>query len=87
MREALDPAAFGLTRRDRIERVDEGRIALVVDRKSRIVMADGERLVRKIETIRENAKGWRVDVRTNAPVCGKTRAFLSEKGVEVLEMK
>ena len=81
--EILDSRRFGLTARDRIERIDAGHIAFVLDRKSRILMADGHRILIKAEAIRERAPGVRISVKTNAPVCGKTRIYLLEREIAI----
>ena len=87
MNESVDATKYGLTARDRIIKISENHIALVMDRKSRIVMKDGMRVLEKAEKIRRHVPGLRLSVKTSAPVCSKTRVFLLERGVEVLEMK
>ena len=79
----LDPTEFGLHFRTVLEQVDERTIALVMDRKSRIVMADGRKILDKVQKIQHKKPGVRVLLKTSAPVCSKTLALLAEQGVKV----
>lgn len=76
----------GLTSRDRLHVESENHWSLVIDRKSRIIMADGRRLLAKIQNIQKEHPDLRIDIRTSAPVCGKTRAFLAEHGITIVPL-
>ena len=58
------------------------RIIIENNRKSRFIMKDAKSLVDKIEN-----SGVQMDkglvFRSRSPVCGKSKRFLSEKGVDV----
>ena len=86
MKGTIAPETAGLSARDRIERISEDHWALILDRKSRIIMADGRRILAKVEKVRSRVPGVRVDVKTRAPVCSKTRAFLQERGIGILDL-
>jgi hypothetical protein len=79
----IDPKQIGLSSRDRIERISYNQLALVIDRKSRIVMADGKRILEKVRKIQKNEPGVTVTLQTKAPVCSKTRTFLAENNVTI----
>ena len=83
---SIDPEKYGLTARDRIMKIGENHLALVIDRKSRIVMKDGRRVWERAEKIRRHSPGVKLSLKTSAPVCGKTRIFLQERGIEVMDM-
>ncbi|MBM9614836.1 hypothetical protein JWJ90_11125 [Desulfobulbus rhabdoformis] len=83
----LDPNQFGLNARTRLEQHDPSTIALIMDRKSRIIMADGRKILEKIKKIREVKSGIAVVVKTTAPVCSKTLQFLAEERVDILPLK
>lgn len=87
MTESIDPEKYGLTSRDRIVKIDENHLAIIVNRKSRIVMKDGKRVLEKAEKIRRQLPGVRLSLKTSAPVCGKTRMFLQERGIEVIAIE
>ena len=54
MPEELDPKDFGLQSRTIIERINQNTIALVINRKSRIIMSDGRKILDKVEKINDN---------------------------------
>ncbi len=79
----LDPKNFGLSSRDNIVPLSKDRYGLKLERRSRIVMADGRRLFAKVEKIRKVCPDCRVEIMTDAPVCSKTRAWLRERDVVI----
>ncbi|MFT5697647.1 MAG: hypothetical protein ACI8ZB_000495 [Desulforhopalus sp.] len=81
----LDPKKYGLPARTHLEKLDEHTIGLIVRRKSRIIMADGRKLVEKAMCIQETATSTKVALVTTAPICGKTRTFLEASGITILE--
>jgi hypothetical protein len=83
----IDPATLGLPARTTMEKLDENHIALVKDRKSRIVMNDGMKILKNAETIWRTHPEIRISVKTAAPICSKTRAFLQQRGIEVLPLE
>ena len=61
---------------------DKKSIAIVVDRKSRIIMKDGRRILEQASAI------MKTDIRpvvllTSAPICGKTKKFLTENNISI----
>jgi len=82
----VDPKKFGLHPATKIEQTRKSKFALVIRRKSRIIMKDGENILKKAERIKSHVPQARVLLKTTAPVCSKTRAFLSEHhiGIEAL---
>lgn len=83
----LSPKAFGLSPGTVIEQLGDSTIALVIDRKSRIIMADGRKIVEKISAIRQHLPAYRVILKTSAPLCSKTSNMFAEAGVEITSMK
>ncbi len=81
----LDPKSYGLPSRTVLEEHDGG-IAIVVDRKSRIVMADGQRILDKRDKLREVASNATIFLKTSAPVCSKTKVLLGKQGVVVIPL-
>jgi hypothetical protein len=82
----LDPKKFGLHYSTVLEEIDEQTMALVMNRKSRIVMADGKKILDKVQKIQHKKPGVRVLLKTSAPVCSKTLALLAEQGVKVYSL-
>ena len=81
----INPKDYGLTQRDVLIQHQPHRFSLVIHRKSRIIMADGKRIVDKIGIIGKTDPQAKVSLRTNAPICSKTRNFLKEMRINVIE--
>ncbi len=86
MKNKIDPATLGLPARTIVMRINDNHLALVKDRKSRIIMSDGRKILQQAETIRRTYPDARISLKTSAPVCSKTRAFLKERGIEILPL-
>jgi hypothetical protein len=80
----IDPKIFGLPNRTVIEEVSINHYALVIVRKSRIIMADGEKFVQMAKAMKEILPGMKVSLKSAAPVCTKTIDFLAEHGIKLL---
>lgn len=83
MTEAPDPRAFGLHASTRMESPGKNHYTLVIDRKSRIIMKDGQKILEKATKIKSHIPTAIVDVRTTAPACSKTEAFLKQNGIQI----
>ncbi len=79
----IDPKKFGLHTRTVLEQVDEQTLALVMDRKSRIIMADGTKILEKVEHIHGVDPDITILLKTSAPLCSKTRTLLQDAGLIV----
>jgi hypothetical protein len=84
MPQPINPADYNLSGRTVLERVGTKHIAIVIHRKSRIIMADGKKVIEKADRIREKAAKTKISLRTSAPVCGKTLRFLKEHDINVI---
>ncbi len=82
----LSPKAFGLPPRTVLEKLDEKTITIVIDRKSRIIMADGRKILEKVKIIQKAQPGTSVVLKTTAPVCSKTTRLLKEEGVGLIRL-
>jgi len=78
---AVDPKKFGLN--PRISLVENNNsIGIVIDRKSRIIMKDGKRILDQSSIIMKKDKRP-VFLLTSAPICGKTKLFLSQNNISI----
>ena len=75
----LEPQPYGLSNKTNLVRIDNS-IGIVIDRKSRIIMKDGDRIVKQAHAIqvKENKP---VILITSAPVCSKTKQYLSANNI------
>ncbi len=84
MTEKVDASEFGLTPRTHLEREAGNRFVLVINRKSRLIMADGRRIAENADKIKSVQPGCKVSLKTKAPVCSKTKVFLSEIDIDII---
>ena len=77
----IDPKQFGLNSRTLLVE-KKNTIAIVVDRKSRIIMKDGKRILDQANAI-QNIEKKPVELLTSAPVCSKTKTFLLENDIAI----
>ena len=79
----VDPIQYNLHSRVDLREDKEGALFIVVDRKSRIIMKDGHRILEMVNTISREDQSKKVSIRTSAPVCSKTKKFLLESGIVI----
>ena len=79
----IDPKTFNLNSKAVIEERDNS-LSFVINRKSRIIMKDGKRLLEQVNHIKKGSKKP-VLISTSAPVCSKTKKFLNENSVEIIQ--
>ena len=84
MLHSVDPKIFGLHPATKIDQSGEKQFVIVMNRKSRIIMKDGEKIVQKAARIIEKVPGAIVSLRTTAPVCSQTKALLKANKVALV---
>ena len=87
MPDKVDPKQLGLPPRTVLEQVDARTIAIVIDRKSRIIMADGRKILDKALKIKKTQPAVSVALKTSAPICSKTIRFLDDHGIAVISLE
>ncbi len=65
--------------------ISNSHIAIVKNRKSRIIMKDGEKIINEASGIRKVSPDIKISLLTNAPVCSKTRKLLKENEIDIIE--
>ena len=78
----IDPKLYNLHSRV-ILRKTKKDIFVVMDRKSRIIMKDGVRILEIVKKIRGFEIEKNVGVLSGAPVCSKTQKFLTENNIAI----
>ncbi len=58
-----------------------GKIYIIKERKSRVIMRDGEKIAALAHDIGAQNPGKELVFKTNAGICSKTRAFLLERNI------
>ncbi len=85
MNKFIDPKLFSLPPSTKLKQVGSNQFDIIIQRKSRIIMKDGKGVLAKVDKIKHHVPKAKVSLRTSAPVCSKTKAFLEERGISVLE--
>jgi hypothetical protein len=83
MNKFIDPKLYGLPPSTKLEQVGTNKYDIVIQRKSRIIMKDGKGILAKVNKIKDHVPNAKVNLKTSAPVCSKTNAFLEERGISV----
>ncbi len=84
MKKTIDPKQYGLPPKTVIEQIRKHHLAIVISRKSRVIMSDGRTILQKANRIREQQPRTKISLRISAPLCCKTKHFLEEHGIEIL---
>jgi hypothetical protein len=84
MSKFIDPKTLNLPSLTKLKQVGTNQFDIVIQRKSRIVMKDGEGILTKAGRIKKHVPNAKVSLRTSAPVCGKTKSFLEDHNISVL---
>ena len=77
----IDPKKYNLSTRIKLFEDLNKQIVITIDRKSRIIMKDGLRVLEIAKKIKNHAKKQQVSLSTSAPICGKTKDFLKKNDI------
>ena len=81
----IDPKKFNLSKKVVIEKTNSS-LSIIINRKTRIIMKDGRGLLEQANQIKK-VSNKPVSIFTTAPVCSKTKTFLSNNNVEIIQEK
>ena len=79
----IDPKRYNLSSRLNLQQNKLNELFIIIDRKSRVVMKDAQRILETVNRIQSIEKDRHVSVLTSAPVCSKTQTFLSDNSISV----
>ena len=82
----IDPRTYNLPQRTKLLQDNAGSLFVLIDRKSRVVMKDGHRVVKIAEDIKKVNQNKKVSLLTSAPVCSKTKKHLLKCSIPVLAL-
>ncbi len=83
--EQIDPEKYGLSKRVSLVKLGRNHIGIIKNRKSRIIMIDGKKLLKLADKICKVEPEVKISIITNAPVCSKTTVFLKEHSITLSE--
>ena len=78
----INPTKYNLHSRVKLLGKDKN-VFIVINRKSRIIMKDGHRIVKIARQINQIEVDKKISVLSGAPVCKKTKNFLLENHIVV----
>lgn len=84
MNKKIPPEKFGLHSRTVLEEIGKNHISIVIDRKSRIIMSDGKKILEKAEMIRKIKPEYKISIKITGPICSKTVRFLDENRIDII---
>ena len=77
----IDPTQYNLSSRVDLRQDRSGGLLIIIDRKSRIIMKDGIRVLEMVKKINKIDPKKNISVRTSAPICSKTKKLLLENNI------
>jgi hypothetical protein len=77
----IDPTQYNLSSRVDLRQDRSGDLLIIIDRKSRIIMKDGIRVLEMVKKINKIDPKKNISVRTSAPICSKTKKLLLENNI------
>ena len=84
MTQYVDPISLGLPAKTTVGAVDRNTLAILIKRKSRIIMADGLKILAKVNTIKTAKPDMNVILKTTTPICSKTLQLFEKKELKVI---
>ena len=82
----IDPKTYNLPPRTKLLENNSGSLFILIDRKSRVIMKDGHKIVKIAEDIKKINQNKKISLLTSAPVCSKTKKYLLKYSVPVLAL-
>ena len=79
----IDPTQYNLSSRVDLRQDRSGDLLIIIDRKSRIIMKDGIRVLEVVKKINKIDPKKNISVQTSAPICSKTKKLLLENSIMV----
>ena len=84
MHNQIDPREVGISGKTVVELVSRNHYAIVISRKSRIIMSDGRKLLDKFNLIKKAKPDSKLSLKTTTPVCSKTKGFLKVHNIDII---
>ena len=82
----IDPKTYNLPPRIKLFENNSGSLFVLIDRKSRVVMKDGHKIVKIAKDIKKINQNKKISLLTSAPVCSKTKKHLLKCSIPVLAL-
>ncbi|MEN8137999.1 MAG: hypothetical protein ABFR62_06170 [Bacteroidota bacterium] len=79
-----NPEKYGLSKRTKLELIDENTIAIVKLIKSRIIQKDAKKIIEMSEKIKSVKQNTGVALICTENICSKSKALLKDNGIEIV---
>ena len=83
---SVDPKTYNLSPRTKLLENNSGSLFILIDRKSRVVMKDGHKIIKIAKDIKKINQNKKISLLTSAPVCSKTKKHLLKCSIPVLAL-
>ena len=83
---SVDPKTYNLSPRTKLLENNSGSLFILIDRKSRVVMKDGHKIIKIAKDIKKINQNKKISLLTSAPVCSKTKKHLLKCSIHVLAL-
>ena len=80
----VDSKKYGLSSRVKLEYAGENHLKILLHRKSRIIMKDGQRVLDMVSKIKTYDSAIEVGLSITGPICSKTIQFLNDNEIKVV---
>ena len=80
----INPKKYNLSSRLNLEKDSKGNYYIIINRKSRIIMKDGIKIKEQATQIKSFDPNAKVRLKTNTPICSKTRRFFFTEDIEIV---
>jgi len=80
----INPKKYNLNSRVLIKQLQPKHVVVIINRKSRIIMKDGERINKQKEAINKTEPNTTISFETTAPICSKTKKYLLSKDIIII---
>ena len=79
----IDPKEYNLHRSTNLFQIGKNKYKIVINRKSRFIMKDGQKIMTKFNNIKEINPDAKLELEITSPVCSKTKQFFIENNVKL----
>ncbi len=79
----INQKKYGLSYQTTIFKIERGDVVIMKNRKSRIIMKDGYKILETARKIRTIEKSVKITLQTNAPMCSTTKRYLEKNVIAI----
>ena len=86
MAQKINAVKFGLPGRTDLEKTGRNHYSILIKRKSRILLKDGEKIIEKIKILHEFVPGAKIDLMISSPICSKAVQLLKDNAIDIVRI-